>query len=349
MEDLGQYKEDGDSGDEEEEDRVQFEPAYSRPTWQLLRSLLERPSLGELVKELDFFSCEVFSEGCTDGYHTAVATTPNLAVSTFLRLTPNARKVRLHSTSARLTEVLPTLSRYRNIKSLSIGELREEEFDHVAGSLGHLRHLEAPCFGVTTPFGRSRKYPTGFETLSFRYGDGRLSLPFLVANSSSLRSLTLSVTASLDIAYSDFPQLSSLTLCAGSGRLDPGVQQREINSSHRKFWESLCKSPSLVTLSLESHMSSLSPNDHFTSIFCGSTLWPEKSIPTLRTIRFREDAALDRIRFLLLSPLAKTLHRIILPATWTRQEPNEASMKTRAVVGMCEGSGIEVFYGDDHS
>ncbi|GAA5882330.1 hypothetical protein JCM16303_004075 [Sporobolomyces ruberrimus] len=339
MEDLGSSVEDEDSDEQQEEEDV-LEMAYSNATWRLLRSLLENKEFGKLVRELKVsFEQNYDSRHYPD--HSAVATTPSQALSTFLCLAPKTTQVTLKGHHPDTVDTLRKLARYKNIEGLSVRSAEYAEVDLIAEELGHLRRLEVWHLPKDRPT-QLGSFPSNLDTLVLLGGRPESLLALLSPNTATLRSLTININAALDVTYSKFPQLSSLTLCCLLGKLD-GAMENEVSTNHFKFWQSLCDSPSLVTLSFKSFNGS--QNDHFSSIFSGSSAYPDKSIPTLRTIRFVDYTFLDRIQFLLSSPLAKTLHRVVLPWIWTREAAYGGEMKTRAVVGMCEKSGIQVCAG----
>ncbi|GAA5882332.1 hypothetical protein JCM16303_004076 [Sporobolomyces ruberrimus] len=340
MEDLGRSAEDEDSDEQEEEEEL-LETAYWTASFRLLNTLMGNARLAELVKKL-----QVTVEASYDSRHypdhSAVATTPIQALSTFLRLAPQIKHVMLNGPFPDKLDVLQKLVRHKNIEGLCLRVAGDAEVDFIARELGHLRQLEVSHLRTDTST-RLPEYPANLNTLTVLNCRPSLLLPLLFTNSSTLRSLSIDINAALSVTYSEYPQISDLTLNCRCVETDPPRDRRKLFAIQHQFWRSLCDSPSLVTLSFKSR--DPLPNDDFTSIFYSGSRCPYKPIPTLRTVRFIDYTFLDRVQLILSSALAQTLYRIILPYTWTLEAAYGGDMKTRAVVGMCEESGIQVCAG----
>jgi len=71
--------------------------------------------------------------------------------------------------------------------------------------------------------------------------------------------------------------------------------------------------------------------------------------PTLKTIRFDSEVRLDRVKLILNGKLSASLQRLLIPTSQigygTRSDPRR-EREARAIVAMCEGTGIEVLHED---
>ncbi|GAA5882320.1 hypothetical protein JCM16303_004069 [Sporobolomyces ruberrimus] len=140
MEDLG-LAEGSDYEEPGAQEGSRLDMAYSEMTWSLLKALMGNRTLGLLIKELDF-QVEDHYTGCDDEDHSPVATTPIHALSTFIRLAPNVKKVKYGGPYVDVREALRKLCPFKGVASLTIPVIGTPEFDYMTKNLVHLRHLE---------------------------------------------------------------------------------------------------------------------------------------------------------------------------------------------------------------
>jgi hypothetical protein len=315
---------------------------YTTSSWKLLRTLLDYPRLAKHVKELELdFACDRERGRGKAGNETSMPQ----ALSTFLRLGSNVRNVIFGERWRVSLEIITVIKEHKSVTGLSVIDMNEEEEQHCAELLPHLKRLSIGEL-ITNRSGGIGGKVLGWSSLDWlELHDGVETItefPSLSASSSTLRTLLVPLNLALQLDYSQLPRLHELGLVdlasdhASGGRYDAATS----------FWRSLCKSPSLHTLAFDAFSEEFSFG-YERALF---EYWagPRDPIPSLRIIRFKGGPRLDRANSLLSGPLATTLHNFVVPSSLRRPDARAYEVnKLRAIAGWCETVGVELVLADE--
>jgi len=314
---------------------------YTVTSWKLLRTLVEQKHLAGYVREVQFDYTSRKKPG--EAQSGLPATQPQV-LHTFLLLGSNIRSVIFKHNWGLTFGLIRILKYHKGVIGLAVVFMSPEEEEYCAKHLPHLKRLQVEDL-LYPPEGRNVEFKS-LEKLNLFMGVKAVTdFPSFSTSCSTFRSLDISLQLALQLDYSQFPALHSLTLGDGYGFNDQ-MTTSDSRSKARKFWKTLCRSPSLRILGFK--------DDEFKPNF-EKALFQESSdirglikpIPTLRSIRFEEEVPVERAYTLLTGPLSTTLRSVVVPSALARPDADLASTnKLGAVAFWCQARGIELILAD---
>ncbi|GAA5986545.1 hypothetical protein JCM5350_001367 [Sporobolomyces pararoseus] len=334
----GQPESESESESEEEEDDDDndvFRCEYSHRTWKLLRTLMDHSKLKQLVQSIKF----TYYGPNKELGETALETSPSLAISSFLRLCRNVKKVEFDDGWVHSIVQLKLIKQLVRVENLVMEEMTVEEAEFINRQLTQLQNLHASTFPYTSPASPNPnqivRYPSNLRSLSLLGGPFQLHKAFVSTNYSTLQQLWIPIDVARRLDYEQLSQLHTLRL-----ENSYGPRERPLHYIGTKFWTSLSKSRSLRCLILFGGKYS----DGYEEVLFGpNQVHSTTSIPTLKTIRFGEGVYLDRVNLLLSGPIGATLHQVVVWEYFVEKDRDVFTKNTfNFLSGICQERGIEV-------
>ena len=158
----------------------------------------------------------------------------------------------------------------------------------------------------------------------------------------NLEVLKINLAVAVELDFSKMPRLQYLHLYNINDQGAPLTNTTSFRVT--MFWGSLSRAPSIKTLSFEAIAYRCKYEEYMFDL--GDF---DVRAPTLKTIRFDSEVRLDRVKLILNGKLSASLQRLLIPTSQigygTRSDPRR-EREARAIVAMCEGTGIEVLHED---
>ncbi|GAA5833733.1 hypothetical protein JCM5353_008047 [Sporobolomyces roseus] len=319
----------------EEEDDEGPDLAYTVKSWKLLKVLEEHEHLASLVDEVRYM--HEWTRKHDDTRISRIVTTFENALASFLRLARN-------TTSFSAYEAVPPGNSYLEIIANygpQITKLKNP-FCTCANRRGStettrkITHLTV--WQVSSSLPEEVIFPN-LTYLDLQAEDlERVQIHFFDPVFPKLEVLKVNVAIAVTLDYSTMPHLHYLHLYANDSSLICLPETPD-------FWYTLSRSPSIRTLSFDCLPFR---NGFETHIFNYGLGW-DALIPSLRTIRFDREIRLDRAQFIFRQKLSSTLTRFVVTSSrenGVRPVGSHREREIRALVGLCEGTGIQVMLED---
>lgn len=316
-----------DSSIDPDEDSLAVERRWAwAPRSALLESTLStRPDLARHVRSIEFRhqTEDIAPEQWPQGGWAwdELQTIPSTAFETVvLVVSRSIEKIAFEGDWVPTSVELDLLAQLPQIKCLTFNSdsaLQTEEYDFLVENLPNLKELHTHSLDLGVDEGDYFKKLEVIDVRFHRDPDVSLErrLRFVLSNKSTLRSLRLNLDVALYLDYSQFPHLVELDLTppmdwSENPRLI-GAKQDELESICPKFWNTLSKSLSLRTLSISSSWG-YEMGELYARALYRCRAFKESSIPTLKTLRFKDDIDLNFANGILSSRFVETVDKIVL-------------------------------------
>ena len=310
--------------------------AYTVKGWKLLKTLEEHEHLAFLVDEICYMYRWDFEH---DVERTSkILTTFETAFATFLHLAPNTTTFTAHDAVPPNDEYLELIARYgKGITELQNPHFRwarrggpteaTRKITHLTLWQGSESHLGEPAF-------------PNLSHLDYQDENvERIQIRFLDPVFPKLEVLKINVSIAVTLDFSTMPHLHYLHLY----NIDSSIL---CVPDTPNFWYALSRSPSIKTLSFDC----LPFGSGFENHIFDYASSMDTIVPSLRTIRFDSQIRLDRAQLILDGRMSTTLTRFVVTspiAVISREIHPRRQREIRGLVGMCQGTGIEVMLEDE--
>lgn len=316
--------------------------AYSVGSWKLLKVLEEHEDLALMVREISYDQLWKSEEdGAHDPRISSVAITDEHALSTFLRLAKNATVLTFLEALRAGTTYLESLATYGpKIRTLRLPDCRPTRPGGPTGSTRNITQLETSRLDYVNGM-EEFIYPNLTHLDLEDQEVTRGALDCLESVFPNLEVLKINVAVAVELDYAKMPHLHYLHLYNIE---DSGELLTSRSDDVTGFWNSLSRSPSIRTLSFEACAYECKYER-----FMFDLGYSHASLPTLETIRFDKEVRLDRVKFILEGRLSESLLRLVIPTSRSDsggRHDTRREREARAIVAMCEGTGIEVLLED---
>ncbi|GAA5912587.1 uncharacterized protein JCM6883_005314 [Sporobolomyces salmoneus] len=276
-------------------DHLPFYVEYCVEDWQLVRTLEKEPNLGRLVRSVVFSQVEL--EEVQDANRregSGVKCRDFELVLKVLEIAPGIKEIEFSGTWYGLFD---SISDMQDLEKLDVENANQHELVRMSETFPRLKHYKFHHLNNNRP----RPLAT-FPCLEILEVKDSFVLPdeirpLLVATSTTLRTLSLSLEILLDLDFSEFPFLQTLHI----GHFYSEPQGHNLPDRFDRFFDSISKIPRLDTLSFDPEPFS---SRYESLLFPNKRHWkdpwtaPIPSRPLLRGLkflRFVNDVSLTRI------------------------------------------------------
>jgi len=315
---------------------------YNVKSWKLLKVLEAHDDLAAMVKEVRYDKLWEPEEGALDNPRiSAVGTTDELALTTFLRIAKNATVLTFFEALHNGVVYLESFARYGpKISTLRLRNCIATRPEGPTDSERNITQLKASrIYGNST---EEFVYPNlthlDLEDEEVKWSD----ISYLDSVLPNLEVLKITVKVAVELDFSKMPRLQYLHLYNINDQGAPLTSTTSFRVA--EFWGSLSRAPSIKTLSFEA-----CAYECKYEMLMFDARYLGYCAPTLKTIRFDCGVRLDRVKRILDGKLSESLVRFLIPTCQIDYGPRSDSRRereARAIVAMCEGTGIEVLHED---